>query len=122
MPESLVKRQILLTFVTLMLGACGGGGDSGNGGGGFNQPEPPPSVTVSGRLSYEFVPPNLNCSGLNFSAIEERPIRGATVVLLNATGGEMARMSSTENGSYAFAGVAPNTSVSIRVLGRIEAQ
>jgi len=111
-----VKRQILLTFVTLLLGACGGGGDGGNGGGGFNQPELPAVVTVSGTLSYEFVPPNLNCAGLNFSAIEVRPIRGATVVLLNETGGEMARMPSTDNGTYAFAGVSPNTSVRIRVL------
>jgi hypothetical protein len=116
LPGTLVKRQILLTLVTLSLGACGGGGDGGNGGGGFNEPGPQAIVTVSGTLSYEFVPPNLNCAGLNFSAIEVRPIRGATVVLLNQTGGEMARMPSSDSGAYAFAGVSPNTSVRIRVL------
>ena len=120
MAGTLVKHQILLTLVTLLLGACGGGSDGGNGSGGFNEPEPPAVVTVSGRLSYEFVPPNLSCAGLNFSAIEERPIRGATVVLLNETGGEMARMPSTDIGTYAFAGVAPNTSVRIRVLAELK--
>ena len=82
----LVKRQILLSILTLLLGACGGG-EGGGRGGGFNEPAPGTPVTVSGTLSYEFVPPNLNCAGLNFSAIEVRPIRGATVVLLNGTGG-----------------------------------
>ena len=104
MPGILVKRQILLAIITLLLGACGGG----EGGGG--------TVTVSGTVSYEFVPPNLNCAGLNFSAIEVRPIRGATVVLLNETGGEMARMPSSDSGAYSFAGVAANISVTIRVL------
>ncbi len=116
MPATLVKRQILLTLLTLSLGACGGGGDGGGGNGGFNEPPPGATVTVSGTLSYEFVPANLNCSGLNFSATEVRPIRGATVVLLNQTGGEMARMSSSDSGQYAFANVASNTSVRIRVL------
>ncbi len=112
----LVKRHILLSLVTLALGACGGGGDGGGRGGGFNQPLPGATVTVSGTLSYEFVPPNLNCAGLNFSAIEVRPIRAATVVLLNATGGEMSRMSSSDSGTYAFAGVPERSSVRIRVL------
>ena len=71
----LVKRQIVLSILTLLLGACGG--SSGGGGGGFNEPPPGTPVTVSGTLSYEFVPPNLNCAGLNFSAIEVRPIRGS---------------------------------------------
>jgi hypothetical protein len=96
-----------------LLGACSGGGD---GGGGFNEPVPGTPVTVSGTVRYQFVPPNAGCSGLNFSATVARPIRGATVVLLNNIGGEMARMSSSDSGAYSFANVAANTSVRIRVL------
>ena len=43
-----------------------------------------PAVTVSGKVFYEFVPPNANCNGLNFSATQTRPIRAATVQLLDA--------------------------------------
>jgi hypothetical protein len=114
-PGTLVKRPILLSILTLLLGACSGGGNGG-GDGGFIEPAPGGTVTVSGTLSYEFVPPNLSCAGLNFSAIEVRPIRAATVVLLNGTGGEMARMSSSDIGEYSFAGVPASRSVRIRVL------
>lgn len=116
MPGIPVKRHILLTLFTLILGACGSGG----GGGGFNEPPPGAPVTVSGTLSYEFVPANLNCSGLNFSATEVRPIRGATVLLLNTSGGELARTSSSDSGQYSFPTVATNTSVRIRVLAELK--
>lgn len=117
MPGISINRSILLSVVALTLGACGGGGGGGgNGGGGFNEPPPSSQVTVSGTVSYEFVPPNAGCAGLNFSAATVRPIRSATVVLLNSTGGEMARVASSETGSYSFANIAANSSVQIRVL------
>jgi hypothetical protein len=111
-----VNRPFLLAVFTLLLGACGGGGGGNSGDGGFNKPAPGASVTVSGTVSYEFVPANLNCSGLNFSATQVRPIRGATVVLLNSSGAEIARTVSDAVGGYAFSNVAANTSVRIRVL------
>ena len=45
--------------------------------------EPSMAVTVAGKLQYEFVPPNVNCRGLNFSAIQVRPSRGVTVQLVD---------------------------------------
>ena len=117
----LVKRHTLLILSTLLLAACGGGGGNGGGfdpGGGNGGGGGGTTVTVSGTVSYEFVPPNPNCSGLNFSATIVRPIRGATVVLLNSTGAELDRMSSSDNGAYSFAGVAANTTVSLRVLAQ----
>jgi hypothetical protein len=88
-------------MLALTLGACGGGGggNDGNCGGIVPPPHPPNSqVTISGTLSYEFVPPNAGCSGLNFGGTVTRPIRAATVVLLNNSGGEMARMTSPNPG------------------------
>jgi len=46
--------------------------------------EPPSNVLISGNLLYEFPPPNPMCQGLNFAGTELRPIRQATVQLLDA--------------------------------------
>ena len=61
---------------------------------GFDAPEiaggtgTPPAVNVSGKVSYEFVPPrvqgNNRCAGLDFANTEPRPIRAATVQLIEA--------------------------------------
>jgi hypothetical protein len=113
------NRSFLLSLTALSLGACGGGG--GNDNGGFVDPPPGTPVTVSGTVSYEFVPPNAGCSGLNFSATIVRPVRGATVVMLNSSDGEMARTIASETGAYSFANVAPDTQVRIRVLAELKA-
>ena len=115
MPRFTIKRQSLAAMLALGISACSGG-DGGNNGGGFTPPPPGGTVTVSGTVSYEYVPANTECNGLNFAAIIERPIRGATVVLLDSTGAEMARMSSSDAGAYSFANVPANASVKIRVL------
>ena len=69
-------------------------------------PPPPPSgdaITVSGLLKYELPPANSNCRGLNFSAVESRPIRRATVQLLDASGSNVLGSTvSDDNGAYSF--------------------
>jgi len=66
-------------------------------------PPPPVSVTISGILSFEFPPPNNNCNGLNFSAIQVRPIREATVQLLDSTGMTLLdSLVSGSDGAYSF--------------------
>ncbi|MEJ2130008.1 MAG: hypothetical protein P8X81_14360, partial [Woeseiaceae bacterium] len=86
-------RLALIAGLSLAVSACGGG----NAGA-------PQTVTISGAVSYEFVPTNNACAGLNFSAVEQRPIRGATVQLLDsASGTEIARTSSSATGGYSFA-------------------
>lgn len=80
------------------------------------------SVTVSGVVSYEFVPPNNQCRGLNFNAIETRPIRGATVQLIDGSNDTtvLASTRSDDNGNYAFSNVAANTDVRIRVRAELK--
>ena len=59
--------------------------------------------------------PNNSCDGLNFTAPELRPIRQATVQLLDATGSNVLDSTvSDDSGGYSFS-VSPNTDVILRV-------
>lgn len=80
------------------------------------------AVTVAGKLQYEFVPPNTNCRGLNFNAIQERPIRGATVQLVDGNNdNNILDTSQTDaNGDYSFSNVPPSTDVRIRVRAELK--
>ena len=65
--------------------------------------EPALVVTISGILQYEFPTPASNCDGLNFDATTLRPIRGATVQLVEENGGAvLASIVSDNNGAYSF--------------------
>ena len=108
-----VNLAIPTLLSMLLLAACGGGGGDG---GGISPPGAGTTVTVAGTVTYDDVPPQANCSGLNFNATTVRPIRGATVVLLSQGGAEIARTTSSDTGAYSFAGVAANANVQIRVL------
>jgi hypothetical protein len=108
-------RKALLTGLSLSLAACGGSD------GGTRNSSGPASVTVSGFVRYEVPPPNANCNGLNLAAPETRPIRGATIQLIDAgTGAEIANTVSADDGAYSFSNVATNTLVQIRVPAELK--
>jgi hypothetical protein len=103
-----------LVSLSFLLAACGGsdGGTKNNG---------PTTVTVLGFVRYEFPPPNVNCNGLNLAAPLTRPIRGATVQLINTgTGAQIASTVSSDTGAYSFGDVAPETMVQIRVPAELK--
>ena len=78
-------------------------------------------VTVSGTAFYEFVPPNNNCRGLNFDGIQTRPIRAATVQLIDAGSGNVLDTTvAAENGNYAFSNVDGNLDVRLRVRAELK--
>ena len=77
-------------------------------------------MAVSGTLAYEFVPPNLNCQGLDFAATSVRPIRGATVQLVDLSNRELGRTVSGEDGSYSFADIEANLDVRLRVRAELK--
>ena len=108
------SRSAVIALATLAMSACGGGGT--------NTPPPSrPGVTVSGTVSYEFVPPNGSCTTLNFGATVTRPIRGATVQLINSSNGvPIVSMASGADGSYAFNNVPRNTSARLRVRAELK--
>lgn len=81
------------------------------------------AVTVSGKVFYEFVPPNDNCQGLDFSpsAIQVRPIRAATVQLIDGTTGNVLDSTiATDNGDYVFGNVAGGLDVRLRIRAELK--
>ena len=103
-------RAVLLALVSMAISACGGGGDGGQN-----------AVTVSGTVRYESVPPAANCRGLDFAATVERPVRGATVQLLDATtGAQLGSTVSSNRGDYQFNGVPRDTTVTLRVRAELK--
>jgi hypothetical protein len=136
---------VLPAFVIgVLLSACGGGGGGNNQSSPASQasfsissslPSPISSsstnslsssstssladaVTLSGRVTYDFVPHNLNHVGLNYSAIEQRPVRGAVVELINDSAQTIANTITDNDGSYVFT-LSKNTLVKVRVKAQI---
>jgi len=79
------------------------------------------AVTVSGKVFYEFVPPNAQCRGLDFAATQTRPIRAATVQLIAADSGSVLDTTiATDSGDYSFNNVAGNLDVRLRVRAELK--
>ena len=81
----------------------------------------PTEVTVSGRITYDFVPHDSITSGLDYSAIEARPVRGALVQALNAADGNPIAGSETTtdtDGNYTMQ-VPAQASIRIRANARL---
>ncbi len=117
MPFTSAMIRLVSLALVAGLAACGGGNGSGNGGG---QPAPSGSVTLSGFARFEFPPPNAGCNGLDFGAIELRPIRGATVEVVNPTDNSRIASTSTDDGGFYSLSVAANTDVFVRVRSELK--
>jgi hypothetical protein len=112
-PNGARLALVVPAAVSMLLAACGGGSSDGADGS-------PSAVTISGTVQYEFVPPNANCQGLDFASTIVRPIRGATVQLVDASNTELARTISGDDGTYSFANVAANRDVRLRVRAELK--
>jgi hypothetical protein len=104
-----------LMFSLALLGCDGGGSsDSASVARGLDQ------ITVSGNLQYEFVPPFSDCRGLNYAETELRPIRSATVQLIDVDNQAVIDSGiSSESGAYSFT-VAGQRQVFIRVRAELK--
>lgn len=82
------------------------------------------AVIVSGKVLYEFVPPTVvgsQCTGLDFSAIQIRPIRAATVQLIDAGSGNVLDTTiAADSGDYTFNNVGGNLNVRLRVRAELK--
>lgn len=75
-------------------------------------------IILSGVVSYDYVPHRLNGVGLNYSAIESRPVRGARIELLDELGAIKAATTTANDGGYAF-NVAKNVVLKVRVKAQL---
>ncbi|MEM1173854.1 MAG: hypothetical protein AAGI27_03490 [Pseudomonadota bacterium] len=78
------------------------------------------STAISGKIEFEFVPANPNCRGLDFAATELRPVRQATVQLLDDTSSVLQTTTTDDNGDYAFTAVTDGTNAQVRVLSELK--
>lgn len=118
--QYLPNRLMAMAFAGFLAGCGGGGGDADAAGGGGGGGDPGGPVTISGKALYEFPPPVAGCRGLDFSAVQTRPIRRATVQVLDAaTDAVLAAGVTGDTGDFALT-VDPNTEVYIRVRAELK--
>lgn len=71
------------------------------------------TVTLNGRATYDSIPNNLN-NGLDYAAAVAKPIRAASVEILDPNGAPVASATTDDNGMYS-ATVPANTTLTVRV-------
>jgi hypothetical protein len=109
--------SLMFLFAATALVACGGsGGDSPPA----PSPGPAPTqVTVSGTAQFQSVPPTAN-GNLNYNNQSFKPIRGATVQLLNSANDAVLATSFTSaTGAYSFPAVNNPGAVRVRVRAEL---
>jgi hypothetical protein len=116
-PDVPAAAPVVLTFQLTVTDAAGlSSSDSVS----VTVQEPAAIVTISGTLDYQFPPPMQACNGLNFVAVELRPIRRATVQLLDDTGLiVLDSTTSDDNGAYTLTANA-STNVMLRVRAELK--
>lgn len=119
-PDVAAGAPQLLTF---RLTATDPEGLSGGSNVNITVQEPAAVVTISGSVNYEFVPPNTVpsiCDGLNFNGTITRPIRRATVQILESPGNTvLGSMVSSDTGAYSFT-IPGQTDVRLRVRAELK--
>ncbi|WP_339367001.1 hypothetical protein [Cellvibrio sp. OA-2007] len=76
------------------------------------------SVTLSGKVTYDFVPHNNTQIGLDYSAISIKPGRGLVVELLDANNQVLATTSTNSEGVYSLV-IERNKQVKVRVKAQL---
>ena len=106
-----------------MLTACGGGSGSETTPPPNTQSTPPPSTetstttTISGKVTFDRVPHTLN-SGLDYKKTIKRPIRGAIIEAVNASGDVLDKTVLSASGNYSLT-VDANTNVRLQIKSQI---
>jgi hypothetical protein len=105
------------TFILLM--SCGGGGGSkGPSQKSSSLPGTAATLILNGKITYDFVPHHQDFVGLNYSATERRPVRGAVVELIDSSGQVRASTITGSDGTYS-ANLEQNIFVKVRVKAQL---
>lgn len=112
--------RLCLVAVLAVLAACGGGGGGGGGSGttvAAADPSTDGKVVVQGVATFDSVPNAAN-GRLDYTGTTTKPIRGATVELVQSDGQVLASGVTGDDGRYALP-VPVNTTVSLRVRAQL---
>lgn len=112
---SVVRIALPLTMAAL-LSACGGSGGGDDGGG---PSQPPATVTVSGKITFDRVPFKTAGAGLNPAAPVESPARQVVVEAVDDAGAILATTTTDTAGDYTFQ-VPSNRSLKIRAKAQMQ--
>lgn len=126
-------RAVIILLLMAFQVACGG---SGGGNNSFVQPASSiastsassssssstspgqVSILLTGQITYDSVPHNSNNIGLDYAATQVRPVRGASIELLDASNLVVANGLTNANGDYSFS-VMPNQMRRVRVKAEL---
>ncbi|WP_322994568.1 hypothetical protein [Castellaniella sp.] len=120
------RRLIALMAVPLMalLGAC----DSGSGGDSAAPPDPTPppgpNISLSGQVSYDFVPAvpaiqeGYESATLDYDQTQAKPVRGVLVKAVDSAGDTLATATTDAQGGFSLS-VPKNTQVRLRAISQI---
>lgn len=75
-------------------------------------------VTISGNATFDFVPHNTSTNGLDYANTSAKPIRGATIQLVDGSNAVLQAAVTDDSGNYSFE-VDPSENVRVRVLSEI---
>ncbi|ABD83170.1 glucosamine-fructose-6-phosphate aminotransferase, isomerizing [Saccharophagus degradans] len=120
---TLIYRGMVIIIMLIggfALSACSGG-RSGEPKTQEPAPEPEPStqINLSGIVTYDSVPHRASNGALNYNATVSKPVRGATVKLLDSANSVVATDQTDSSGSFGFV-VNPSTLLRVRVEARLE--
>lgn len=119
-----------LIIISALLSACGGGSSSGGTSPPVASSTPALSsslssssslaamITLSGNITYDFVPHAAEQDGLDYTATVARPGRGLLVELLDANNQVLTSTISSQTGAYSL-NVARDKSVRVRVKAQL---
>ena len=77
-----------------------------------------PVITVSGKITFDLIPPKPNGQGLDFDNIDPSAARGILVQAVNETGNVVSTGTTDENGNYVLE-VNPNLNLLVRVSAKM---
>lgn len=118
--EGLCDLRLYYFMIIMLLQACGGGGagDDGQSPTSGSDLDPSTRVSISGRITYAKVPHVEAGAGLLYFSRIPSPVRGATLQLLDASGGVLSEVETDLDGNYQVEAPA-NSDVRIRVLAEL---
>ena len=103
------KLNILLLLGVIIFTGCGGGGGGGSS---------PSTVTLSGKVTYDLVPPNSNNIGLDYGNITQEAVKGVQVDAIDNANHIIESTTTDVSGNYSF-NLIENSEVKIRVSAKL---